>query len=136
MQCTNDDCEIWLCLKSVADGYNLIAAELQMLNEREHSFKCRECKAEELDLKQSITNLIAKANASHYIFGKKARPCGQLQDDSSEDHEFLFKDETEENEQDSKLTLAQEINKKKAPPRKKEISSKKENSTKESCCHL
>ena len=99
IQCTNDDCETWHCLKSVVDEYNLIAAETKILNEHENLFKCRKHEPEELDLKKCITELgdsNAEAVVSHYNLRKRAKPSAELKDDLLEHFEFVFEDETEQ----------------------------------------
>ena len=50
IQCTSDDCDIWHCQQSVAEEYNLIAAELKILNEHEDLVKCRAHRALEMSL--------------------------------------------------------------------------------------
>ena len=52
IQCTNDDCDIWHCQQSVADECNLIATELNILNEHGDLFNCIPHEPEELDLKK------------------------------------------------------------------------------------
>ena len=138
IQCTNVDCDVWHCQQSVADEYNLIAAELKILNEHENLFKCRAHEPEEIDLKKCITEFVesnGEAIVSHYNLRKRSKPSAEFTDDCLEELEFLFNDEeTVPEEKESRLIFDDEecnqndfeipvvVNKKKSPPKKKRTS--------------